>query len=101
MRACDSRQSIADCGVVTRGREVVFGVVEIFPAVVRDEGVGARGSFLEDVDSRGVVEVAENLMHGAAALIRRQWLTAQGVPLPDSTLRYRPRRFTATAISSA
>jgi PfaD family protein len=57
----------------------------------------ARGSFLEDVDNRGVVEVAENLMHGAAALVRRQWLTAQGVPLPDSTLRYRPRRFTASA----
>jgi trans-AT polyketide synthase, acyltransferase and oxidoreductase domains len=57
----------------------------------------ARGSFLEDVDNRGVVEVAENLMHGAAALIRRQWLTAQGVPLPDSTLHYRPRRFTGTA----
>ena len=53
----------------------------------------ARGSFLEDVDQRGVVEVAENLMHGAAALVRRQWLTAQGVPLPESTLRYRPRRF--------
>jgi PfaD family protein len=53
----------------------------------------ARGSFLEDVDSRSVVEVAENLMHGAAALIRRQWLAAQGVPLPESTLHYRPRRF--------
>ena len=47
LRACASRQSIADCGVVTRGREVVLGVVEILPAVVRDEGVGARGSFLE------------------------------------------------------
>jgi hypothetical protein len=57
----------------------------------------ARGSSLEDVENRGVVEVAENLMHGAAALIRRQWLTAQGVPLPDSTLRYRPRQFAANA----
>jgi trans-AT polyketide synthase, acyltransferase and oxidoreductase domains len=57
----------------------------------------ARGSFLEDVDNRGVVVVTENLMHGAAALIRRQWLTAQGVPLPVATLRYRPRQFAATA----
>lgn len=50
-----------------------------------------QSSFLEHVDNRGVVVVAENLMHGAAALIRRQWLTTQGVPLADSTLRYRPR----------
>ncbi|HZO26534.1 MAG TPA: PfaD family polyunsaturated fatty acid/polyketide biosynthesis protein [Chloroflexota bacterium] len=57
----------------------------------------ARGSFLEAVENRSVVQVAENLMHGAAALVRRQWLTAQGVPLPESTLRYRPRRFAATA----
>ncbi|MGE3270995.1 MAG: PfaD family polyunsaturated fatty acid/polyketide biosynthesis protein, partial [Chloroflexota bacterium] len=55
-----------------------------------------RGSFLEEVENRGIVDVAENLMHGAAALIRRQWLTAQNVPLPTSTRRYRPRRFAAS-----
>ncbi|MCC7367456.1 MAG: PfaD family polyunsaturated fatty acid/polyketide biosynthesis protein [Chloroflexi bacterium] len=53
----------------------------------------ARGSFLEGLDQRTIVQVAENLMHGAAMLTRRQWLTGQGVPLPAATLNYRPRRF--------
>jgi PfaD family protein len=51
----------------------------------------ARGSFLEAVEARTVVEVAENLMHGAAATLRARWLAMQGVPLPDGGYRYRPR----------
>lgn len=50
-----------------------------------------RGSHLESIERRTVVDVAENLMHGAAMLTRRQWLTAQGVKLPVSTMNYRPR----------
>jgi PfaD family protein len=54
----------------------------------------ARGSFLEQIDRRTVVEVAENLMHGAAATIRSHWLAVQGVPFPNGSYSYRPRPLT-------
>ena len=38
-----------------------------------------KGSFLEDPRERRVVEVANNLMHGAATLLRARFLSVQGV----------------------
>jgi hypothetical protein len=52
-----------------------------------------RGSFLEKPHERRVVEVAENLMHGAATLLRACFLSVQGVRLPAEAQDYRPRRF--------
>ena len=51
----------------------------------------ASGSFLEKPDNRDVVTVAMNLLVGAAALTRANWLRAQGVPLPPRALRFAPR----------
>lgn len=52
-----------------------------------------KGSFLEQPAERRVAEIAENLMHGAATLLRARILGLQGVPLPTEILDYRPRRF--------
>ncbi|MGH2363808.1 MAG: PfaD family polyunsaturated fatty acid/polyketide biosynthesis protein [Chloroflexota bacterium] len=49
-----------------------------------------RGSYLEAVESRSVVDVAGQIMHGAAYLHRIQALQLQGARLPAEALRYRP-----------
>jgi trans-AT polyketide synthase/acyltransferase/oxidoreductase domain-containing protein len=41
-----------------------------------------RGTFLEKPENRKVVVVAENLLHGAAALLRKHFLSLQGIHLP-------------------
>src|SRR5205814_8987839 len=41
------RHSIANGRIVTRGSKVVFGIVEISPAIVRDKGVGLGRSLLQ------------------------------------------------------
>ncbi len=51
----------------------------------------ARGSFLERPERRRVVDVAMNLLVGAAALTRVGWLRAQGVRLPAGADHFRPR----------
>jgi trans-AT polyketide synthase, acyltransferase and oxidoreductase domains len=56
-----------------------------------------RGSFLEELERRQVVEVAENLMHGAAATLRAQWLALQGTALPSGRYDFRPRPLGSTA----
>jgi PfaD family protein len=50
-----------------------------------------RGSFLEDPARRSVVEVALNLLEGAAAVTRAQQLRSCGVPVPASAFQFRPR----------
>lgn len=52
----------------------------------------ARGSFLEQPANRRVVEVARNLMTGAAYLARLQQLATQGVSLPSGLRSFEPRR---------
>jgi trans-AT polyketide synthase/acyltransferase/oxidoreductase domain-containing protein len=51
----------------------------------------ARGSFLEAPQDRGVVQVARNLMEGAAVLTRAQQLRSFGVPVPAAAFVFRPR----------
>lgn len=51
----------------------------------------AEGSFLEDPAQRTVVQVARNLMEGAAVITRAHQLRAFGVPVPSSAFNFRPR----------
>ena len=54
--------------------------------------VWARGSFLEDPARREVVQIARNLLEGAAAVTRAQQLRTYGVPVPATAFQFRPRR---------
>jgi PfaD family protein len=49
------------------------------------------GTFLEPASARTVVQVARNLMEGAAVVTRAQQLRTYGVPIPTSGFDYRPR----------
>ena len=51
----------------------------------------ARGSFLEPLANRDVVQIALNLLEGAAVLSRAQQLRALGVQLPVAAFDFRPR----------
>jgi PfaD family protein len=51
----------------------------------------ARGSFLEDPAQRTVVQVALNLLEGAAVVTRAQQLRSYGAPVPAQAFDYRPR----------
>jgi trans-AT polyketide synthase, acyltransferase and oxidoreductase domains len=50
-----------------------------------------RGSFLEDPQARTVVQVARNLLEGAAVISRAQQLRSFGAPVPASAFAFRPR----------
>jgi trans-AT polyketide synthase/acyltransferase/oxidoreductase domain-containing protein len=50
-----------------------------------------RGSFLEAPADRTVVQVARNLMEGAAVVTRAQQLRSFGVPMPAASFDFRPR----------
>jgi PfaD family protein len=50
-----------------------------------------RGSFLEPVENRTVVQIALNLLAGAAAVTRAQQLRSFGVPVPAEAFDFRPR----------
>ncbi len=49
------------------------------------------GSFLAEPDNRGVVQVAHNLLEGAAVVTRAQQLRSFGVPVPPAAFDFRPR----------
>ena len=49
------------------------------------------GSFLEDPSNRSVVQVARNLLEGAAVVTRAQQLRSFGVPVPPVAFDFRPR----------
>lgn len=51
----------------------------------------ARGSFLETPANRGVVQLARNLMEGAAVVARAQQLRSAGLAIPASGFDFRPR----------
>lgn len=51
----------------------------------------AQGSFLEDPKNRTVVQLALNLLEGAAAVTRAQQLRASGLPLSPAVFEFRPR----------
>ena len=50
-----------------------------------------RGSFLEAPEARNVVQVALNLLEGAAVITRAQQLRTYGVPVPPAAFDFRPR----------
>ena len=50
-----------------------------------------RGSFLEDPAQRGLVQIALNLLEGAAVASRAQALRSHGVAVPASAAWFRPR----------
>jgi len=50
-----------------------------------------RGSFLADRANRGVVQIALNLLEGAAVITRAQQLRSIGLPVPDAAFSYHPR----------
>ena len=50
-----------------------------------------RDSFLASPEARSVVQVARNLMEGAAVVTRSQQLRSYGVPVPAEAFDYRPR----------
>jgi PfaD family protein len=51
----------------------------------------AAGSFLADPAQRTVVQVARNLMEGAAVVTRAGQLRALGLPVPAAAFAFRPR----------
>jgi PfaD family protein len=50
-----------------------------------------RGSFLEAQANRGVVQIALNLLEGAAVVARAQQLRAAGVAMPAAAFSFTPR----------
>ncbi len=50
-----------------------------------------KGSFLEPPEQRTVVQIARNLLEGAAKITRAHQARALGVPLARSCFEYRPR----------
>jgi PfaD family protein len=53
--------------------------------------VWRAGSFLDGDGGCSVVQIALNLMEGAAVLTRAQQLRSHGVPVPPAALRFTPR----------
>ncbi len=51
----------------------------------------ARGSFLADLAHRSAVQVALNLLEGAAVVTRAQQMRSFGLPVPETAFRYVPR----------
>ncbi len=50
-----------------------------------------RGSFLQAPEGRGVVQIALNLLEGAAVVTRAQQLRSAGVPVPPAAFAFAPR----------
>ncbi len=50
-----------------------------------------KGTFLEEPESRNVVQIAYNLLEGAAVITRAQQLRTYGVPVPSTAFRFVPR----------
>jgi len=56
-----------------------------------------KGSFLEDAENRNVVQIALNLIEGAAVVTRAQQLRTYGVSVPEQAFDVRPRPYTVGA----
>lgn len=53
--------------------------------------VWVHGSFLANPENRGAVQIALNLLEGAAVITRAQQLRAAGVPIPAAAFQFVPR----------
>ena len=54
----------------------------------------ARGTFLEAPENRDVVQIALNLLEGAAVITRAHQLRTYGAPVPPAAFEFRPRPLT-------
>ena len=52
----------------------------------------AKGTFLEAPENRGAVQIALNLLEGAAAITRAQQFRTYGVPVPSAAFSFIPRK---------
>ena len=52
----------------------------------------AQGTFLAELPNRSVVQIALNLLEGAAVITRAQQLRSIGLPVPDAAFAYAPKR---------
>ena len=50
-----------------------------------------KGTFLEPLENRSVVQIALNLLEGAAKITRAHQLRSYGVPVPHQAFDFRPR----------
>jgi len=50
-----------------------------------------KGSFLEPAESRAAVQIALNLLEGAAVVTRAHQLRSYGAPVPSTAFRFQPR----------
>jgi hypothetical protein len=50
-----------------------------------------KGTYLEAPESRQAVQIALNLLEGAAVITRAQQLRTFGVAVPPAAFRFRPR----------
>ncbi len=50
-----------------------------------------KGSFLQPPENRSVVQIALNLLEGAASVTRAHQLRSYGAPIPAAAYRYQPR----------
>jgi hypothetical protein len=51
-----------------------------------------KGTFLAELPNRSVVQIALNLLEGAAIHTRAQQLRSIGLPVPDAAFAYVPKR---------
>ena len=51
----------------------------------------AKGTFLAEQQNRGVVQIARNLLEGAAVITRAGQLRSFGLPVPAASFQFRPR----------
>lgn len=51
----------------------------------------AKGSFLAEQKNRGVVQIAKNLLEGAAVITRAGQLRSFGLPVPAASFQFKPR----------
>jgi PfaD family protein len=52
----------------------------------------AAGTFLDEPQNRGVVQIALNLLEGAAQITRARQLKTAGLSVPPEAFRFQPRR---------
>ena len=50
------------------------------------------GSFLEPPEARGAVQIALNLLEGAAVITRAHQLRSYGAPMPSAAFAFTPRQ---------
>jgi hypothetical protein len=51
----------------------------------------AKGTFLAEPKNRTVVQIARNLLEGAAVITRAGQLRSFGLPVPAASFQFRPR----------